>query len=205
VLTLEVDRLAKRFGSRVIFRDLQAVVRQGEILVVTGPNGSGKSTFLGVLAGLVRPSRGQVRWLAGGKALGPEFRRRELGWVAPDLTLYHELTARENLRFFARVRALSVADREMESLLARVGLGSRADDRVGTFSSGMRQRLKYAFALMGSPRALLLDEPTANLDREGVQMVDAVIREYREGRVVVLATNEPRETEYGDRCLRLGG
>lgn len=205
MLTLQVDRLAKRFGERVIFRDLQVSVRQGEILVVTGPNGSGKSTFLGVLAGLIRPSRGQVRWLDADQELGSEFRRRALGWVAPDLTLYHELTAHENLRFFARVRALSTSDEQMTTLLQRVGLDGRGDDCVGTYSSGMRQRLKYAFALMGSPRALLLDEPTANLDREGVAMVDAVIREYREGRVVVLATNEPRETEYGDRCLRLGG
>jgi heme exporter protein A len=205
VLTLQVDRLAKRFGNRVIFRDLQVAVREGESLVVTGPNGSGKSTFLGVLAGLVRPSRGSARWLEAGKDLGPEFRRRALGWVAPDLTLYQELTARENLQFFARVRALSAGEAEMAALLARVGLGERGNDRVATYSSGMRQRLKYAFALMGGPRALLLDEPTANLDSEGVQMVDAVIREYRESRVVVIATNEPRETEYGDRCLRLGG
>jgi heme exporter protein A len=205
VLTLQVDRLAKRFGNRVIFRDVEVGVSQGEILVVTGPNGSGKSTFLGVVAGLVRPSRGQARWLEAGAELGSEFRRRALGWVAPDLTLYHELSARENLRFFARVRALHVPEEEMTALLDRVGLGGRGDDRVGTYSSGMRQRLKYAFALMGNPRALLLDEPTANLDVQGVAMVDAVIRDYREGRVVVLATNEPRETEYGNRCLRLGG
>jgi heme exporter protein A len=205
VLTLRVDRVAKRFGNRTVFRDLDAEVRQGEILVVTGPNGSGKSTFLAILAGLVRPSRGRACWLDEGKELGTEFYRRELGWIAPDLTLYQELTARENLRFFSRVRALPATDAELEALLERVGLGTRADDRAGTYSSGMRQRLKYAFALLGSPRALLLDEPTANLDRAGVEMVDALIRANREERVTVLATNEPRETEYGDRCIRLGG
>lgn len=205
MLLLRADRVAKRFGHRTIFRDLEVEVSQGEILVVTGPNGSGKTTFLGILAGLVRPSRGQALWLEDGKELGPEFRRRQLGLVAPDLILYHELTARENLCFFARVRALPAADGEIEALLERVGLARRADDRVGTFSSGMRQRLKYAFALLGNPRALLLDEPTANLDREGIAMVDAIIRAHPEQRITVVATNEPRETEYGNRFLRLGG
>jgi heme exporter protein A len=203
VLTLQVEGVGKRFGRRTIFRDLQTHVSAGEVLVVTGPNGSGKSTFLGILAGLVRPSRGTVRWRDGERELGREFRRRSLGWVAPDLMLYAELTARENLHFFARVRGLDSTPGEQKALLERVGLGRRADDIVGEFSSGMRQRLKYAFALLGSPRVLLLDEPTANLDVDGVVMVDGVIRDQRERGLLVLATNEPRETEYGDRCLRL--
>lgn len=204
MLSLRLEQVAKRFGGRTIFQGLQAEVREGEVLVVTGPNGSGKSTLLGILAGLVRPSRGRVVWLEDGKELGPDFRRRTLGWVAPDLALYHELTARENLQFFTRVRGLGGADAEIEPLLERVGLGRRGDDVVRTYSSGMRQRLKYALALLGTPRALLLDEPTANLDAEGVAMVDGVIRAQRERGLLVLATNEARETEYGDRCLRLG-
>jgi heme exporter protein A len=204
VLTLRVEGVGKRFGRRTIFRDLHARAVAGEVLVVTGPNGSGKSTLLAILAGLVRPSRGTARWTEGERELGREFRRRSLGWVAPDLMLYAELTASENLRFFARVRGLETTAKDHAALLERVGLGRRADDLVGSFSSGMRQRLKYAFALLGSPRALLLDEPTANLDVEGVVMVDGVIRDQRERGLLVLATNEPRETEYGDRCLRLG-
>jgi heme exporter protein A len=205
VLSLQVESVGKRFGDRTIFRDLHARADEGEILVVTGPNGSGKSTLLGILAGLTRPSRGRACWLEDGRELDAEFRRRELGWVAPDLTLYHELTARENLQFFARVRRLETSSPSIDSLLEQVGLGKRGDDPVRTFSSGMRQRLKYAFALMGSPRVLLLDEPTANLDASGVAMVDGVIRAQRQRGLLVLATNEPRETEYGDRCLQLAG
>jgi heme exporter protein A len=204
VLSLRVEQVGKRFGGRTIFQGLQAEACEGEVLVVTGPNGSGKSTLLGILAGLIRPSRGRVVWLEDGKELGFEFRRRELGWVAPDLALYQELTARENLRFFARVRGMNDVEREIDPLLGQVGLERRGDDLVRTYSSGMRQRLKYAFALMGGPRALLLDEPTANLDAQGVAMVDAVIRTQRERGLLVLATNEARETEYGDHCLRLG-
>jgi heme exporter protein A len=204
VLSLRVEQVAKRFGGRTIFQGVQAEVREGEVLVVTGPNGSGKSTLLGILAGLIRPSRGRALWLEDDKELGPEFRRHNLGWVAPDMALYQELTARENLRFFTRVRGLSGAEAEIEPLLEQVGLGRRADDVVRTYSSGMRQRLKYAFALLGAPRALLLDEPTANLDADGVAMVDAVIHAQRERGLLVLATNEARETEYGTRCLRLG-
>lgn len=205
MLTLQIDGVGKRFGRRAIFQDLHATAVEGEVLVVTGANGSGKSTFLGILAGLVRPSRGRAVWRDGEHEVGVDFRRHSLGWVAPDLTLYPELSALENLRFFARVRGIAVNPAEFGALLERVGLGKRHHDPVQTYSSGMRQRLKYACALMGAPRALLLDEPTANLDVDGVVMVDAVIQEQKRRGLVVLATNEPRETEYADRCLRLDG
>jgi heme exporter protein A len=188
-----------------VFEGVTASVGHGEVLVVTGPNGSGKSTLLLVIAGLLRPTRGRVVATLDEKPLPPEDRREWLGMVAPDLTLYPELTALENLRFFERVRGREPREDELIALLERVGLTGRGHDLVGTFSSGMRQRLKYAFALAHQPKVLLLDEPTANLDVAGVSMVEELIAEQRRRGVLVLATNEPEEVRHGDHSLALGG
>jgi heme exporter protein A len=202
---LGLEGVSKRFGRRRVFEELTVDVRQGQVLAVTGRNGSGKSTLLMVIAGLLRPTRGRVVVTLDGKPLAPENRREWLGMVAPDLTLYPELTALENLRFFEKVRGREPLESELGGLLDRVGLSGRGRDLVGTFSSGMRQRLKYAFAVSHAPKVLLLDEPTANLDVSGVSMVEAVIAEQRERGVLVLATNEPDEARHGDRRVALGG
>ena len=205
MVQLRLEGISRRFGRRRVFEDLTVAVNHGEVLVVTGPNGSGKSTLLLVIAGLLRPNRGRVVATLDGKPLPDAERRRWLGMVAPDLTLYPELTALENLSFFERVRGRKPQESDLNALLERVGLTGRGDDPVGTFSSGMRQRLKYAFALAHRPLVLLLDEPTANLDVSGVSMVEEVIAEQRERGVLVLATNEPEEVRHGDRCVQLGG
>jgi heme exporter protein A len=204
VVHLRLEGVSKRFGRRRVFEGLTVEVCHGEVLVVTGANGSGKSTLLQVIAGLLRPTRGRVVTTLDGKTLAEADRREWLGVVSPDLTLYPELTALENLRFFERVRGRDPREKELDALLERVGLRGRGGDRVGTFSSGMRQRLKYAFALSHTPHLLLLDEPTANLDVAGVSMVEQVIAEQRGRGVLVLATNEPQEARHGDRSLALG-
>lgn len=202
---LSLEGVSKRFGRRRVFAELSAEVGHGEALVVIGPNGAGKSTLLLVIAGLLRPSRGRVAASLDGKTLTYESRRQWLGMVAPDLTLYPELTGSENLRFFERVRGRAPKEADLEALLARVGLEGRGRDLVGTYSSGMRQRLKYAFALAHEPKVLLLDEPTANLDASGVSMVQEIIAAQRRRGVLVIATNEPEEVRHGNHVLALGG
>jgi heme exporter protein A len=202
---LSLEGVSKRFGRRRVFDGLDAEVGHGEALVVLGPNGAGKSTLLLVIAGLLRPTRGRVAASVDGKPLAHESRRQWLGMVAPDLTLYPELTGLENLRFFERVRGREPREADLEALLERVGLEGRERDLVGTYSSGMRQRLKYAFALSHAPKVLLLDEPTANLDASGVSMVEEVIAEQRRRGVLVIATNEPEEVRHGNHVLALGG
>ena len=204
MVELRLEGVSKAFGARPVLRGVCAEVRDGEALVVTGRNGSGKSTLLSIISGLLRPDRGSVRLLHGREEVTQDDRRRLLGLVAPDLTLYPELTALENLQFFARVRGLPWNRAGAEALLARVGLEGRGDDLVGSFSSGMRVRLKYAAALQPEPRFLLLDEPTAMLDESGVRIVDGIIAEQRARGVLVLATNDPDEERHGDLFLRLG-
>jgi len=203
-IRLIVDGVGASYGARPVFSDVSLELRAGETLVVSGQNGSGKSTFLRLLAGLQRPDAGRIAYQLGNEAYDPRDAGRLLGWVAPDLMLYRELTARENLRFFAAVRRLRLDDGAIDALLERVGLGGRGDDRLAAYSSGMAQRLRYAYALLHRPPVLLLDEPTVTLDERGAAVVEAVVAEQRRHGIVVIATNDPRELRYGDLILRLG-
>ena len=203
-IRLQATSLFKRYGPRRVFEDLSFEAAPGSVLVITGRNGSGKSTLLRCLAGLERPTRGSVRWHCGEREWTASDRRSRLGFVSPELTLYEELTGSENLRFFARMRGLSPSGSELEDLLERVGLQGRGADRVGGYSSGMSQRLKWAFALVCRPAALLLDEPGITLDAEGFALAGRLIAEARrQGVLVVIATNDTREMELGDERLSL--
>jgi heme exporter protein A len=203
-IVLSLESVARHFGRRVVFSGISAEGRGGQALVVAGPNGSGKSTLLKIIAGLLPPSAGRVDVTLNGQPLDAFSRRRHLGYVAPDLALYAELSGAENLLFFARLRGISLSRADLVSLLERVGLKGRGRDYAGSYSSGMRQRLKYAFALLHRPPLLLLDEPTANLDTQGTAVVENVVEEQKERGLVVIATNEAREVAWGDAVVRLG-
>jgi heme exporter protein A len=196
--------LAKRFDERVVFRSVAGEAAPGEVLAVTGPNGSGKSTLLAILCGLLRPTRGSVRYLRGGAELERAQWRQVLGAVAPAMALYEELDAMENLRFFARVRGLENFEERCRGCLDRVGLDSGRRTLVAGFSTGMRQRLKIAQAMLHRPPLLFLDEPGSNLDPDGRGWLEGwVLAEQAAGATVVLATNDPREMEWGTRRVAL--
>lgn len=204
MLSLVADNLGKRFGARVLFRRLSFTLEGGQALAVTGANGSGKSTLLRMLAGVLAPSQGAVRLCVQAGEVPPEARPLHAGLVAPYLNVYDDFSARENLAFLARARRLPDATHRIEAALALVALEARADDRVRTFSSGMKQRVKYAAALLSEPPLLLLDEPTSNLDAAGLAMVERVIAHQRaQGRLLVVATNNPEEAERLDCTLRI--
>ncbi len=201
---LTIDSVSKSYGARRVLRDVTARAVAGQVLVIAGPNGSGKSTLVKMIARLTRPTDGRVLWKLDGQTLPAAAARRIVGMVSPDLTFYDELSAIENLRFFAQVRGISATPEFVKSLLDRFGLGGRGRDLVGAYSSGMKQRLKYAFALMHDPPLLLLDEPTANLDERGVALVYDAIAQARPCKCIVIATNEPEEVRLGDVIIQLG-
>lgn len=204
---IEFRDVAKRFDERVVFRAVSGEAAPAEVLAVTGPNGSGKSTLLAILCGLLRPTVGSVRYRGtDGSEIDRMDWKKELGVVAPAMSLYEELDAMENLRFFARVRGLEGIETRCRDCLDLVGLDPGRKTPVGGYSTGMHQRLKIAQAMLHEPRVLFLDEPGSNLDPAGRDwLAEWVAAMTDAGATTVLATNDPREMEWGSRHVSLAG
>ena len=170
---LQLEGLARHYDERDALCDVSLSLSAGQTLVVFGPNGAGKTTLLRVLATLLRPHAGDVRVL--GSSLPDEAWavRGRVGLLGHEPLLYRELTARENLRFHARLHGVG-ADR-VEELLATVALSERADEPLKTLSRGMVQRAAVARATLHDPELLLLDEPRANLDPAASELVEPLI------------------------------
>lgn len=200
--TLSAERLEKAYSGPPLFSGLDLRLERG-LLAVAGKNGSGKTTLVKILAGLLRPSSGRVRVERDGRALSGAERRLAVGWEGPDLSLYAELTAAENLRFFRRAAGARADEAELERRLAEAGLAEAAGRRVEEFSTGMRQRLRIAFALLFDPPVLLLDEPMGGLDAEGREMVQRVVASARTRGAVVLASNDERDFLDPDQRVTL--
>jgi len=206
-ISISFSDVAKRYDLRVVFRSVSGEARPGEALVITGPNGSGKSTLLAILCGLLRPTKGVVRYRRqDGDDLPRDEWGRHLGVVAPSMAVYEELTALENLRFYARVRGLALEEADHRVVLERVGLDPDRSTPVRGYSTGMAQRLKIAQALLHSPSVLFFDEASSNLDPSGQDWLEGHVRSLvEEGRTVVLATNDRREMTWGSRNVTLVG
>ena len=200
---LSAERLDKSFSGPPLFSGLSLRIDRG-LLGVAGRNGSGKTTLLKILAGLMRPSAGTVRIERDGQVLTGSDRRLAVGWAGPDLGLYGELTGYENLRFF-RIVAGSAADpASVRGRLAEVGLPEEAMGRpVEEYSTGMKQRLRIAFATLFDPPVLLLDEPMAGLDTEGREVVQRAVARARERGAVILASNDERDLHGADQRIDL--
>lgn len=175
---LSADGVGRRFGYRPVFGGVTFSLRRGEALALIGPNGAGKTTLLRVLSGLLRPSSGAIA------------RQGTLGFVAHHSMSYDALTAGENLTFAARLWGISNAAR-IDELLDHVGLTRARDQRVGTFSRGMQQRLAIARALLHDPDILLLDEPLNSLDEPGAEMVLHFMEDFTaRGHAIVIVTHQ---------------
>ncbi len=198
-----LDNIGKRFGRTILFRKISLEMNTGEIVAITGWNGSGKSTLLRIIAGLGRPSAGTIRMLVNGKPVSADAKRNFVGLIAPALNLYDELTAHENLSFLAHVRGVHRTHQEIDALIRKVGLGAWENEYYGIFSSGMKQRLKLAQALLHNPPLLLFDEPFSNLDTKGIAVVDEIIHSHRRQGMMIIASNEQREIAYADRVINL--
>lgn len=202
---LKATNLSKRFGARKVFSDIQFDLAIGQSVAVVGPNGSGKSTLLKVLLSLLRPSKGTVEYSLENKAMTEADVRAKTSFVAPYLNLYDHLSAEENLKFFCTVAGEQITGKEINRLLDRVGLEGRGNDLVAGYSSGMKQRLKYAVALLNDPKFLFLDEPGSNLDEAGKAIVTQIVNERRPDSIIVIATNEKEEYNLAQQVCRLGG
>jgi heme exporter protein A len=187
--SVQASDVSRHFGRRRALAHVSLAAKAGDIVGLLGPNGAGKSTLIGVLATLVAPSAGEITY--GGstaRAAGPALRAR-IGLLAHDLHLYLELSARQNLTFFANLHGLDPG--VVDGALERAGLADRADDAVAGFSRGMRQRLALERALLHQPRLVLFDEPFTGLDDEAVGLaVDRLRRLAADGCIVFVATHD---------------
>ncbi|HRN67422.1 MAG TPA: heme ABC exporter ATP-binding protein CcmA, partial [Promineifilum sp.] len=188
---IRLNGVVKQYGLNPVLRGVDLNVEQGEFVTLVGPNGAGKSTLMGIVATLLRPTSGDV--FVGGWRLPEQADRvrRHIGLVSHHSLLYRDLTAAENLAFFAKLYRMEDADERVADALHKVGLYARQRDPVGTFSRGMVQRLTIARATLHEPDVLLLDEPYTGLDQEASYLLDELLRgETARGRTILMITHD---------------
>ena len=188
--SLSFADVSRSYGRRWALNRVSFRCEAGEIVALLGPNGAGKSTLLSIAASLLSPSAGSVRY-GDHQADGTSALRQRIGLVGHDLYLYPELTAAENLTFYARLHGVRDVARRVETALARAQLAARRDDAVQGFSRGMRQRLTLERALLHDPRLVLLDEPFTGLDDASSSSLVERLEELRaNGCIILLATHD---------------
>ena len=188
--SLTAESINKTFGRRLIFSNINFNLNSSTIFGISGPNGSGKSTLVKIIANIISPSSGKLLHNFNGTEIKMEKLHNHIGLVSPYLVLYEEFTAYENLSYFSEIRGVSFDNEKVDNLLSKFLLYNRRDDLVKTYSSGMKQRLKFIFALMHSPQLIILDEPTSNLDDEGKEVVYELVKKEAEKNIVIIASNE---------------
>jgi ABC-2 type transport system ATP-binding protein len=195
---LEVKGLHKRYGDLVAVEEVSFTARAGEMVGLLGPNGAGKTTTVSMIAGLLKPDRGEVRIEGGVVRSETDAVKRRIGFVPQDVALHDELSARENLALFGALysmRGKALAD-AMAAAFEVAGLTDRAKDKVATFSGGMKRRLNLAAALLHDPGILLLDEPTVGVDPQSRNQIFSNLEELkRQGKTLVYTTHYMEEAE----------
>ena len=203
--SLTFTDVSRHFGRRCVLNKVTFRSDAGQIVALVGANGAGKSTLLGIAATLLDPSSGRVQYGEATSASSAALRAR-IGVLGHDLFIYPELTAFENLAFFARAYGVSDVDRTVKAALERAGLDER-DDPAGRFSRGMRQRLALERALLHDPRLVLLDEPFTGLDDTATAALRGRLTDLRHAGCIVLVATHDLETIDGvaDRAVLLRG
>jgi heme exporter protein A len=206
-LRIQFSDVEKRYGMRLALRGITLAIAAGECVALVGHNGSGKTTLLKIAAQLTQPSRGKIEFNSGANPISLENVKSQVGMVGHHTLVYEELTAEENLIFFAKLFGLATPAEKARQALQPVGLAGRAADVVRTFSRGMRQRLSIARALLASPGLLLLDEAGTGLDPEGQHWLGETIQQLRDsGCTILMSTHGRNETQGAvTRAIRLDG
>lgn len=199
---IEVRGLAKYYGKVTALRDLNLTVGAGESIALFGRNGAGKTTLLRILAGLTRPSVGTCRIRPIGNAV-PRFVRGAIGYLSHNTVLYPDLTALENMRFYARLMDAADDEESLTRRIEEVGLAGRETEPVRHYSRGMQQRLAIARAFLHNPSILLLDEPFTGLDEGGSEFLKNYLRRARaEGKICIMTIHDVQAGyEMADRLV----
>lgn len=204
MISVKATDLTKKFNNKIIFQGLSFEHRNG-VFGIAGDNGSGKSTLLKCLAYLLRPNSGKVEWKKSEKLLSQKEMKSQLGYAAPYINLYAELTVAENLQFLKEARGNISSEKDLFNLLRRCQILHLKDQLFGSLSTGQQQRAKLAAALVNDPDILMLDEPGSNLDKDGHALVSSIIEnEVSKGTLVIIASNDPDEISLCHHVLTVG-
>ena len=200
-MQINLSNAGKRFNRDWIFRHLSYDFAAGKKYAITGSNGSGKSTLLQVLSGSLSHNEGKVNFLLQEKEIEADHHFRHIALAAPYLELIEEMTAAEFLLFHKKFKTLTSPDKE---ILQLVGLQKAANKQIRYYSSGMKQRLKLAQAFFSDSPILLLDEPTTNLDAEGIALYQLLINNHTQNKLVIISSNDLQEYEFCDAVVAIG-
>lgn len=187
---LNFNNVTKTFGRRLIFKNINHDFTSGNIYGFSGRNGAGKSTLIKIAAGILSPTKGKIEHYFDNLEIISEKLHQYLGFVSPYLVLYDEFTAEENLYHFSKIRGIKFNKERAKYLLNEFDLYKRRNDYLKGYSSGMKQRMKFIFALLHSPKVLFLDEPTSNLDNIGKDRVYKFITDEGKENLIIVASNE---------------
>ena len=200
-MQIKLTNTGKRFNREWIFRHFDHEFLSGKRYAITGSNGSGKSTLLQVISGSISHNEGKIEMILKGSPLLEENCFQYLSIAAPYLELIEEMTATEFLHFHSSFKPLT---HSLESILALINLENAAQKQIRYYSSGMKQRLKLAQAFFCSAPVLLLDEPTTNLDAEGIALYQQLITEHTDQKLVIISSNDPQEYSFCDEVISIG-
>jgi heme exporter protein A len=200
---VQLENLVKYFGRRLVFDRINFSFFSGNIYGISGPNGSGKSTLVKIISNIISPTRGKVIHQLNGTELKSENFHNHIGFVSPYLFLYDEFTAEENLIHFSNIRGIKYDGNRADFLFSKLNLFDRKDDIVRGYSSGMKQRLKFIFALLHKPQLIILDEPTSNLDNDGKEKVYDLILEEGKSNLVLIASNEETDLKLCKETINI--
>lgn len=201
-LEVKLTNTGKRYNREWIFRHCSFSFHAGKTYAITGPNGSGKSTLLQVIAGATLHNEGTVEFQQAGTTIREEDHFTHIAIAAPYLELIEEMTALEILQFHARFKPLDNSLSKAEMLDA-VGLGNAVNKQIRYFSSGMKQRLKLAQAFFSSTPILLLDEPTTNLDADGIALYHTLVSNYTKDKLVIVSSNVKQEYDFCGEVIEI--
>ena len=196
-------KVGKRFNREWIFRNCSYQFHPGKNYAITGPNGSGKSTLLQVIAGATLHNEGSIEFNDGQRAIINEQHYTNISIAAPYLELIEEMTAKEMLDFHSKFKPL-IPSLTIAEMLKTVGLENAINKQIRYFSSGMKQRLKLAQAFFSNTPVLLLDEPTTNLDADGIALYHTLISNYTKDKLVIVSSNVKQEYDFCEEIIEIG-
>jgi len=201
-MTISLTNVSKRYRYEWIYKKISYTFEKGENYAILGPNGSGKSTLLKVLSGHLSPTKGQIDFKSNNQLLAPDQVYREISYAAPYIDLIEEFTLKESIQFHQKFKPFQ-KDISLEKIIDILNFSKSRNKFISQFSSGMKQRLKLVLAICSNSDFLLLDEPTTNLDQQGMDWYRSLIDEYTKEKLVIIASNVTIDYEFCNHQLNI--